>query len=326
MHKLLVITALVLAAMSAALAQPGQSVEFDPGEPMTTYPAPAARPETEMSSIVYDLRPKEGETLPDGRLVGTPQGELPATQADINALREEWREMDRQASSAQRRGDGRSFARARQRANSLAFQISALTSRVEGMAEYLHSQSFSNDLQDRGFLIQETADKRYVLRPGIGTIPPAAQPAPSVQPPASPVNDKPAEPARRNGSMNAILWTALAVFGALGIAWLIWSQINNGILIARGPGWLTNLTNQANQTNQQTQAVPAAAAIRTLADPPAVGETAAHRQEIGAPNPAPVKDPSVSRGWRVSGPWGTASGESWETRPRQRRPAKSEDK
>lgn len=57
-------------------------------------------------------------------------------------------------------------------------------------------------------------------------------------------------------------------------------------------------------------------AVRTLADPAAYGtETKAHRGEIGAPDPPPAVGNSIVKGYRVSGPNGTYSGESWTNEP-----------
>jgi hypothetical protein len=55
--------------------------------------------------------------------------------------------------------------------------------------------------------------------------------------------------------------------------------------------------------------------LRTVADPAAAGETAAHRTEIAAPNALAPVDPSETEGWRITTPNGTSSGERWRTRP-----------
>lgn len=73
------------------------------------------------------IGPREGEILPDGRLVGTPQGELPATQADIPALMTQWQTANRAANDS----SGDRASRLRQQANALALQISSLKSRVD---------------------------------------------------------------------------------------------------------------------------------------------------------------------------------------------------
>ncbi len=61
--------------------------------------------------------PKEGQTLSDGRRVGTLPGKRPITQADIKAVREEWQKLDRQATAAQR-------------ANGLAVKMSGISART----------------------------------------------------------------------------------------------------------------------------------------------------------------------------------------------------